>query len=356
MWVDLDKNKGGMLSLDISEEILGTVSRLDRFQGSWSAGLGIPPDRLRRIEAAARIQSVGASSRLAGIRVSDSEVASLLEGGTPPLGDGPEILGYAAAMTHPLTSADGILTSEAIRSLHARMMGRDVAEPSPWRTQPLHREAFDRDGRATGRVFSALPPRMVEEKTEELLTWFELEMREAERHPMLVVGGFLLLLLAISPFARGNARLTRLLAGRLLERAGYSFLPYASLEREFEMLRDRFYDAYDVSQTHLWSERANPRPWLEFFAEVVDRHRQRVEVKARLERDVIDFAPLQRAILETVREHGTVDAKLLVQATGANRNTLKDNLRRLVQSGVLEKTGQRRGTRYRMGRGQTHEV
>jgi Fic family protein len=345
-----------MLSLEISEEILGVVSRLDRFQGSWSAGLGIPPDRLDRIAEAARIQSVGASSRLAGIRVSDAEVAALLQGGTPPLGDGPEILGYSAAIDQPLPSAEEILTSDAIRALHARMMGKDPAEPSPWRTEPLHREAFDQDGRATGRVFSALPPRMVEQKTEELLTWYELELREGERHPMLVVGGFLLLFLAISPFARGNARLTRLLAGRLLERAGYRFVPYASMEREIEILRDRFYDAYDVSQTHLWSDRANPRPWLEFFAEVVDRHRQRVEVKSRLERDVYEYAPLQRAILETVREHGTVDAKLLIQATGANRNTLKDNLRRLVQSGILEKTGQRRGTRYRMGRGRTPEV
>jgi Fic family protein len=197
---------------------------------------------------------------------------------------------------------------------------------------------------------------MVEQKTEELLTWFELEVREAGRHPMLVVGGFLLLLLSISPFERGNARLVRLLAGRLLSRAGYTFMPYASIEREVELLRDRFYDAYDVSQTKVWTDQANPLPWLEFFAEVVDRHRQRVEVKGRLERADFDYAPLQRAILETVREHGTVDAKLLIQATGANRNTLKDNLRRLVRSGILEKTGQRRGTRYRMGRGETPEA
>ena len=354
IWVCLGDTKGGMqLAFDISDEILGVVSRLDRFQGAWSAGHGIPPERLRRIEEAVRIQSVAASCRLAGMRISDSDVASLLQGATPPLGDGPEILGYAAAIAQPLPGADGILSSGDLRTLHARMMGGDGSEPSPWRAEPLHREAFDAEGRASGRVFSALPPRMVEEKTEELVTWFELEIRESERHPMLVVGGFLLLLLGISPFARGNARLTRLLAGRLLLRTGYAFIPYASIERKIEKLRDRFYDAFDLSQTRLWTPQANPRPWFEFFAEVVDRHRQRVEVKARIERGVFDFAPLQRAILDTVREHGTVDAKLLIHATGANRNTLKDNLRRLVLSGVLEKSGQRRGTRYRMATGET---
>ena len=49
-----------------------------------------------------------------------------------------------------------------------------------------------------------------------------------------------------------------------------------------------------------------------------------------------------------MREHGTVDAGLLLKATGANRNTLKDNVRRLVTQGVLEKTGERRTTRYRL--------
>ena len=70
--------------------------------------------------------------------------------------------------------------------------------------------------------------------------------------------------------------------------------------------------------------------------------------KIELERDVLDYPPLQQAILSTVREHGSVDAGLLLRATGANRNTLKDNLRRLVDRGALEKTGQRRGTRYRL--------
>jgi Fic family protein len=37
-----------------------------------------------------------------------------------------------------------------------------------------------------------------------------------------------------------------------------------------------------------------------------------------------------------------------MRATGANRNTLKDNLRRLVDRGNLERLGQRRGTRYRI--------
>ena len=81
---------------------------------------------------------------------------------------------------------------------------------------------------------------------------------------------------------------------------------------------------------------------------LLDRHRDRVAVKVELEKQTVDYPPLQRSILETVREHGTVNAALLIRATGANRNTLKDNLRKLVDRGVLERTGQKRGTRYRL--------
>ena len=61
------------------------------------------------------------------------------------------------------------------------------------------------------------------------------------------------------------------------------------------------------------------------------------------------LADVNLAVIDRhVQEVRDVDAALLLKATGANRNTLKDNLRRLVQRGVLQKTGQRRGTRYRM--------
>ena len=88
--------------------------------------------------------------------------------------------------------------------------------------------------------------------------------------------------------------------------------------------------------------------WVEFFLGVLERHRSRVEVKLALEQGSLSLPPLQRDILETVREHGTANAGLLLRTTGANRNTLKDNLRRMVDQGVLKRSGQKRGTRYRL--------
>lgn len=336
----------------LTQENLTILTRLDRSQGAWSAGRGVSQAGLNRLAEAARVQSVAASCRLAGVRVSDVEVAGMLRGDSVPLRDAGDVLGYAAALDQTLPGRERLLVAEDLCRLHALMMGGDpTAPPSTWRHSALVREAFDGEGKATGRIFSTLPPRMVREKVDELMTWLEFELRTADQHPVLVIGAFLVLLLAVSPFERGNGRLTRLLGVLLLRRAGYDHLRYASLESRFEELREGYHQAFDQAQAWIWTAEANLTPWLSFFLGTLDRQRERVEARIELERKVEDYPPLQRAILETVRDHGSVNAALLLLATGANRNTLKDNVRRLVERGVLEKTGDRRGTRYRIATG-----
>ncbi len=342
------------IHLPITPEILNFIARLDHFRGLWAAGSLVPADRLARLKEASRIRSVAASCRMSGVRVTDAEVAGLLRGETCPVREGCEVLGYAEAVDRTFPSEGPLVTTEEIRRLHAVVLGAsgNPPEPSPWREEPLHLEAFDADGCAVGRVFQTLPPRLLPEKTEDLATWLEFELRGGEHHPLLVIGAFMLAFFAASPFVRGNGRMSRLLAVHLLRRAGCSYLAYASLERTMEEMRDRFHDAFDSAETRLWSGEADLTPWILFFLEALATTAERVEAKIDLERRALEFSPLQRAILETVREHGTARAALLLVATGTNRNTLKDNLRRLVSQGILERLGERRGAVYRLATGE----
>jgi len=339
--------------IPVSQKTLSIVSRIDRFRGDWSANPGVPPERLERLREAARIQSIGASCRLSGIHISDHDVAGALRADSVPLPDTRAVLGYDKAIDFNFEEP-GLLDSTMLKRLNAAVLDHDTegqgeaSERCCWRQQHSHCETFDANGQATGRVIPILPPRLIEETLEDLLTWFELEMREGQRHPLPVIGTFVLGLLAICPFESGNGRTIRALTSHLLLRAGYSYTPYASLESQMEDLRQVYYSAFDHSQSSIWTGAADFSPWLDYFMELLDRHRDRVEAKVNLERDASELSPLQQRILDTVREHGTVDAGLLLKATGANRNTLKDNVRRLVARGVLEKTGERRTTRYRL--------
>jgi len=339
------------IKLPLTSRILNEIALLDRFRGEWSASNGIPPKRLGRIVEAARIESVAASCRLAGIRVTDEEVASLLHGGTSTHREAGEVLGYAAASRVELPDASRLLRAEDLRRLHAVLDSGDpeTDELSPWRTSPHQREAFDAQGRAMGRVFPTLPPRMIEDKVEDLLTWLELELHSRDGHPLPAISAFVVGFLSACPFETLNGRMARLLIPMLLRRSGYAHLPYASVESQIEDLRDTYHEAFDQAQTRFWQGQADLEPWIDFVLEVLRRHRSSVEHRARLERRSLELPPLQQAILEAVREHGTVDAGMLIRATGANRNTLKDNLRRMVDRGMLEKSGRRRGTRYQIG-------
>jgi|GEM_PF-3851154 len=55
---------------------------------------------------------------------------------------------------------------------------------------------------------------------------------------------------------------------------------------------------------------------------------------------------LQEQILSFAQRNGRLTAGEAMRATGANRNTVKDNLARLVEEGVLLKKGIKRGTVY----------
>lgn len=339
--------------IPVTGEILNRVARIDHFRGVWGSGGLIPADRREAIKAAVRQHSTLSASRLAGIRVTEEDVRAILAGEPSGLPEAREVRGYAAALQAPPAPTDALLDGEGIRRVHAGIMtGEPYSEATPWRETPADPEAFDGEGRALGRVFMTLPPRLVPQTMEDLTTWVELELREREHHPLLVCGTFMLGMLAANPFVRGNLRVSMVLTIRMLEHVGYGYMPYGSLESALESTRERFYEAFDVSQTRIWTGEADLQPWLTYLMDALDQHAGEVSALVSSEREATEFSPLQRAIVEIVRRHGTAEAGLLISTTGANRNTLKDNLRRLVERGVLEKMGARRGTRYRISRAQ----
>ena len=62
---------------------------------------------------------------------------------------------------------------------------------------------------ALGRVLQTLPPRLLHDKVEDLVSWLELELRSGQQHPLVVIGAFFVYFTAISPFEKGNGRTAR---------------------------------------------------------------------------------------------------------------------------------------------------
>ncbi|MBD3868238.1 MAG: Fic family protein [Acidobacteria bacterium] len=336
--------------IDVDQNILKMVAHLDHFRGVWSGGAGIPASRRARLREEARVQSTLTACSMGGVAVTEAEIRNGGSGDAEVSRKHKEVVGFLNALKRAHNDSAAMVTTRTLRDCHATILGRgdDSFLPSDWRTTPYDREAFDSGGSAMGRVFTTLPPHAVPESMEDLVTWLELELHGRENHPLLVIGAVSLALTAASPFSKGNGRLVWVMIARLMERAGYAYVPYAGLLTGERRERTAYYEALDRSQNRIWSGDADLRPWLTFFLDTLVGHADRVRFIAETEHSSTSYSPLQRKIVETVKKLGSAEAGLLMRATGANRNTLKDNLRRLVDQGNLERLGKRRGTRYRI--------
>jgi predicted HTH transcriptional regulator len=74
-------------------------------------------------------------------------------------------------------------------------------------------------------------------------------------------------------------------------------------------------------------------------------------LKKKVEREhlvLAELPALSLQILEFAREHGRVTMGEILALTGANRNTVKGHLHKLVEGNYLEAAGKGRGAWYRI--------
>jgi Fic family protein len=130
-------------------------------------------------------------------------------------------------------------------------------------------------------------------------------------------------------------------------RAGYSYVPYSSLESVIEQSKDAYYLGLRQTQGTLSTEAPDWQPWLTFFLRALQQQKTRLEKKMERERLILgDLPELSVQILELCREHGRVTVAEAAKVTGANRNTIKDHLKALTKAGHIERHGAGRGSWY----------
>lgn len=342
-------------SLRVTREILGLIAEIDEFKGAWLAIGRLAPERLSRLRHVATIESIGSSTRIEGARLSDPEVEQLLsaiEVGSFSTRDEQEVAGYADAMNTVYTAWEVIdLTENHVRQLHRDLLKyseKDERHRGNYKTLPNHVEAFGPGGTRLGVVFETAAPFDTPRLTAELLTWTRAGLtRPADLHPLLIIAVFVVVFLAIHPFQDGNGRLSRILTTLLLLRAGYSYVPYCSLESVIERSRDAYYLALRRTQRTLRTAEPDWDPWLTYFLTALQRQKRHLHEKIERERLTIgDLPELSLRILQLARDHGRVTIRAAAAATGASRNTIKDHVGALTRSGRLTRHGSGRGTWY----------
>lgn len=337
----------------ITPELLRLIAEIDEFKGRWEALGNLAPERLSSLRRIATIESVGSSTRIEGVKLTDGEIEKLLSGldvNSFRSRDEQEVAGYAELMEMIFESfADIPLTENIIRQLHAVLLkysDKDERHRGNYKKLPNNVEAFDADGRSVGILFETATPFDTPRLMESLLAWTNTALTERAHHFLLVVAVFVVRFLAIHPFQDGNGRLSRALTTLMLLRSGYRYVPYSSLERIIEDSKDEYYVALRRAQATLDGDESKLMDWITFFVRALHMQKEVLEHKIGQERHMAPLAPLSEKLLAIVAEHGRVTVRDAVSLTRANRNTIKDHLGKLVHAGQLAQRGRGRGTWY----------
>ncbi len=341
-------------TLTITPEILGLIAGIDEFKGAWRALGAIAPERLQALRKVATIESIGSSTRIEGAKLSDREVERLLsklEINSFATRDEQEVAGYAEVMDLVFQSYSEISISENyIRQLHRdllRYSTKDDRHRGSYKTTPNHVAAFDEQGSQIGVVFETASPFETPGRMAELISWFQGAQAEKRLHPLLIVAIFIVIFLEIHPFQDGSGRLSRILTTLMLLRAGYAYVPYASLESVIEQSKESYYLALRRTQATIHNRQPDWQPWLMFFLQALERQKNHLAAKIEREKIVVAQLPeLSVRILDFAREHGRVSTGDIVRIAGASRNTLKQQFRQLVERGYLARHGGGRTTWY----------
>lgn len=341
-------------NITITPEILKFVSDIDEFKGRWKVIENLAPERLSTLRRIATIESVGSSTRIEGSRLSDAEVEKLLsrlQTKAFTSRDEEEVAGYADAMDMIFDGHESItLTENHIKQLHGVLLKystKDQDHRGEYKKLVNHVEAFDPDGKSLGVVFETATPFETPGWMQELVDWYNRSVHEETQHPLILIGIFIVVFLAIHPFKDGNGRLSRVLTTLLLLRAGYGYVPYSSMESVIEINKDSYYLALRRTQGTIRKELQNWEPWLTFFLKTMVKQKDNLAAKVQQEQTLRASLPaLSRQILELARTRGEITVKEIEDATGANRNTIKVHLKNLAGQQYLVPVGKGRGARY----------
>ncbi len=345
-------------SINITPEFLTIIAEIDEFKGKWDALRKLSPERLLKLRQVAAIESIGSSTRIEGAKLTDLQIETLLSSvkiTSFKSRDEEEVIGYSETMDTVFLSFEELpLTENHIRQLHQMLLkysSKDERHRGNYKTVPNNVVARDHTGLAIGIVFETATPFNTPFDMEALVKWTNKTLAENGLHPLLIIAVFIVKFLAIHPFQDGNGRLSRILTTLLLLRAGYSYVPYSSLESVIEDNKELYYKALRRTQISFLNEAPDWDPWIGFLLRCLRKQKNKLLFKIENVRALDDreLPELSATILQLLTENERLTISELVNKTGANQNTLKVRLRELVATGRVIRHGKARATWYRLG-------
>ena len=345
----------------MSFEDLAALEKIDELRRKLRFQVAQPRRWVGQVRRVLGARAIQGSNSIEGYDVSVEDALAAI-GGDEPTDAGVEdwnaVSGYRRAMTYVLQLAlDSHLeyTPQLLRSLHFMMTEYTLdASPGLWRPGPI----WIRND-ATGDVVYEGPPNdeipgLIKELTVDLSSDSETPamVRAAMAHLNLVM---------IHPFRDGNGRMSRCLQTLVLARDQILAPQFSSIEEYLGRNTQAYYKVLQQVGGENWHPQHDARPWMRFCLEahfiqassVLRRVKESEAIWTRLEAVCAEkrlpsrmlSALFDAAVGMRVRNSSYRTALKMWDEEITNQGAT-DDLRAMVNAGLLERFGARRGSYY----------
>lgn len=342
------ENKVYTFKLNLDWELIELISKIDRFDASWSAIEKREGQSLKHLKTVATIKSVGASTRIEGSKMSNEEVEVLLDNidiSKMEDRDSQEVLGYFNALDLISESYKNInITEGDIKNLHNILLKyskKDAWHRGEYKQQSNVVEATHSDGTKQIIFQTTEPGFATREAMASLIDWYK---KDKKTHPLVRCALFTYDFLSIHPFQDGNGRLSRLLSTLLLLKNGYGWIQYVSFENEIETRKTEYYRVLQNCQQNRPNE--NVDAWVNFFFDSLVNIQDQLMNKLEISGIETSLSPREKSITVFIGNNPGCKSGEIAKKLGIPNPTVKRILPNLIEKNLIEKHGNGPGTNY----------
>jgi len=346
----------------MSFEELAALEKIDELRRQLRFQVAQPRRWVGQVRRVLGARAIQGSNSIEGYDVSVEDALAAI-GGEEPTDAGKEdwnaVSGYRRAMTYVLQLAQDNhfeYTPQILRSLHFMMTEYTLqASPGLWRPGPI----WIRND-ATGDVVYEGPPHeeipgLIEELADDLSSDDEtpVMVRAAMAHLNLVM---------IHPFRDGNGRMSRCLQTLVLARDQILAPQFSSIEEYLGRNTQSYYKVLQQVGGENWHPQGDAKPWIRYCLEahfiqassVLRRVKESAAIWIELEAICGEkrlpprmLSALFDATVGMSVRNASYRTALKMSDEEISNQAATDDLRAMVNAGLLERFGARRGTYYR---------
>jgi Fic family protein len=305
------------------------------------------PEVLEGLQMVAAIESTDSSNRLEGIVAPQARIEALVKDRVEPRDRSEqEIAGYRDAMEliHQ-AGKDMPVSSNVVLQLHSRLYSYMSEEGGSWKSIDNEIVEKDADGNITRVRFKAVSAVATPQSMQDLVDNYDQALADG-LDPIVIIPLFILDFLCIHPFRDGNGRVSRLLTGQLLYRAGYNVGRYISLERRFLETSETYYETLKRSSQGWHDNEHDAMSWVRYFWGVIlSAYREFEERVGNIE---AGSGSKSKRVREAVERKIVPfrSAELKREVPDVSRDTIRMVLREMKKEGAIRSEGHGRGVRW----------